>query len=117
MRLTVQSPDGQPRQLDVLAKIQQGKKQFDLTSWAGDLPNLIIEAGNEARLNRDRFFEKDDVIIWKMPGFDIYEEDELDRIMDRVKKHKALILDLRGNGGGLVVMLKRLLGYFFEQDV
>jgi carboxyl-terminal processing protease len=52
-----------------------------------------------------------------MPGFDIYDESELDNIMERVKKHQALILDLRGNGGGLVVMLKRLIGYFFEQDI
>jgi carboxyl-terminal processing protease len=57
------------------------------------------------------------VIIWKMPGFDIYDENELANIMVRVKKHQALILDLRGNGGGLVVMLKRLIGYFFEQDI
>lgn len=116
MRLVVQSPDGAPRQVDVLAKIQQGKKQMDLAS-SGDWRNLQIEAENEARLNRDRFFEKDNVIIWKMPGFDIYDENELDNIMDRVKKHQALILDLRRNGGGLVIMLKHLLGYFFEQDI
>jgi carboxyl-terminal processing protease len=116
MRLVVQSPEGAPRQVDVIAKIQQGKKQMDLTGWGtgGDIP---IEAENEARINRDRFFEKDNVIIWKMPGFDIYDENELANIMVRVKKHQALILDLRGNGGGLVVMLKRLIGYFFEQDI
>ena len=117
MRLVVQSPEGAPRQVDVLAKIQQGKKQIDLARLGADITNLIIESENEARLNRDRFFEKDNVIIWKMPGFDIYDESELDNIMGRVKKHEALILDLRGNGGGLVVMLKRLLGYFFEQDI
>lgn len=117
MRLVVQSPESAPRQMDVLAKIKQGKKQLDLMSWAGDSKNLEIEAENEARLNRNRFFEKDNVIIWKMPGFDLYDENELDNIMGRVKKHEALILDLRGNGGGLVVMLKRLLGYFFEQDI
>jgi C-terminal processing protease CtpA/Prc len=119
MRLVVQSPEGAPRQVDVIAKIQQGKKQMDLTGWGtgGDIPNILIEAENEARLNRDRFFEKDNVIIWKMPGFDIYDQNELANIMVRVKKHQALILDLRGNGGGLVVMLKRLIGYFFEQDI
>jgi len=117
MRLIVQSPANEPRQLDVLAKIEQGKKQIDLANWANDIPKLIIEAENEARLNRDRFYESDEAIIWKMPGFDIYDEDELNRIMDRVKKHNALVLDLRGNGGGLVVMLKRLIGYFFEQDI
>jgi C-terminal processing protease CtpA/Prc len=117
MRIVVQSPNGAPRQLDVLAKITEGKKQLDLLSWAGDIPNLIIQAENDARLHRDRFYENDDVLIWKMPGFDIDDEGELDRIMDRVNHHKALVLDLRGNGGGLVVMLKRLIGYFFDQDI
>ena len=118
MRLVVQSPEGAPRQVDVLAKIQPGKKQLDLAKvTSGDIPNLEIEAENEARLNRDRFYEKDNVIIWKMPQFDIYDESELVNIMERVKKHQALVLDLRGNGGGLVVMLKRLIGYFFEQDI
>ena len=112
MRLVVQGPEGAPRQLDVLAKITPGKKQASFS----DL-NLELDAEDEAHLNRDRFFEKDNVIIWKMPGFDIYDERELANIMDRVKKHQALILDLRGNGGGLVVMLKRLVGYFFEQDI
>ncbi len=118
MRLVVQSPEGAPRQLDVLAKIQPGKKQLDLADiTSDDIKNIEIEAEKEARLNRDRFYEKDNVIIWKMPGFDIYDEDELDNIMVRVKKHQALVLDLRGNGGGLVIMLKRLLGYLFEQDI
>lgn len=119
MRLVVQSPESAPRQLDVLAKIQQGKKQLNLTGWGSDVdrPALEIEAENEARLNRNSFVEKDNVIIWKMPGFDIYDENELANIMERVKKHQNLILDLRGNGGGLVLMLKRLIGYFFEQDI
>jgi len=112
MRLVVQSPEGAPRQLDVLAKIQQGTKQMSY----GDI-DLEIEAQNEAHLNRDRFYEKENVIIWKMPGFDIYDANELANIMVRVKKNQTLILDLRGNGGGLVVMLKRLIGYVFEQDV
>lgn len=34
-----------------------------------------------------------------------------------IRTHKALILDLRSNGGGYVVMLKRLLGHFFDKDV
>jgi C-terminal processing protease CtpA/Prc len=91
MRLVVQSPEGAPRQVDVIAKIQQGKKQMDLTGWGtgGDIPSILIEAENEARINRDRFFEKDNVIIWKMPGFDIYDENELANIMVRVKKHQA----------------------------
>ncbi len=116
MRLMVQSPGGQPRQVDVLAKITVGKKQIDLeqsSSWL----DMEVDAENAAHHNRHRFQEMDDLVIWKMPGFDIYDEKKLDAIMDRVKSRKALILDLRGNGGGLVVMNNRLIGHFFDREV
>ncbi len=116
MRVVVQSPGGQPRQVDVMAKIYSGKKQVDLQDSINWL-NLEVEAQNEAHLNRHRFAESGDLVIWKMPGFDIYDEKEVDSLMDKVKGRKALILDLRGNGGGYVVMLKRLLGHFFDKDV
>jgi len=116
MRLVVQSPGAQPRQLEVIAKIQPGKKVIDLTRGSA-IPWLLSDAENEARLERNRFAEKDDLIIWKMAGFNIYDEQEVDAMMDRVKKHQSLILDLRGNGGGYVIMLKRLLANFFDRDV
>ncbi len=116
MRLVVKKPDGQERQLDVLARVQSGQRLKDLTDvtkwW-----KFIIEAEDEARLHRHRFYEQDDAVIWKMPGFDTYEESDVDAKMGRAKKGKALILDLRGNGGGYVVMLNRMLGYFFDHDV
>ena len=116
MRLVVQSPGGQPRQVDVLAKIYPGKKQVDLTESINWLA-LEVDSENDAHFSRQRFFETDDLIVWKMPGFNIYDEKEVDAIMGKVKSRKSLILDLRGNGGGYVVMLKRLLGHFFDHDV
>jgi C-terminal processing protease CtpA/Prc len=119
MRITIQSPGAEPRQLDVLAKISEGKKVMDFTQMSMiDLNDYFRENENEARLDRHRFSEfGDEIIIWKMPGFNLYEDRDVDEIMSKVKKHKALILDLRGNGGGYVIMLKRLLGYFFDKDI
>jgi carboxyl-terminal processing protease len=117
MRLVVQSPGAQPRQLDVTARIRQGAKQIDLVRHGGVEPWLQSDADQEARLSRNRFAERDDLIIWKMAGFNVFDEQEVDTIMDKVKKHKALILDLRSNGGGFVIMLKRLLGHFFDRDI
>ena len=51
-----------------------------------------------------------------MPSFAL-EPSDVDDIMNNVKKHNALILDLRGNGGGRVDMLSRLLGHFFTEDI
>jgi C-terminal processing protease CtpA/Prc len=118
IRVVAQSPDGQPRQLDLMAKIHPGKKVVDFTQGnAQDWVFYQLEAQSEARLHRHRFYEQDDVVIWKMPGFDIYDQDKVDEKMAQARKGKALILDLRGNGGGYVTMLRRMLGYFFDRDV
>ncbi|HKP73593.1 MAG TPA: S41 family peptidase [Pyrinomonadaceae bacterium] len=119
VRLTVQSPDGQERDLVVMAKTKQGKQQLDMTLGDGgnDYFNLLREEENESRLYRHRSVELgDELFIWKMPQFDL-ADNEVDEIMGKVGKRKALILDLRGNGGGLVTNLQRLVGHFFNSDI
>ena len=55
-------------------------------------------------------------MVWKMPSF-LMVPDQIDQIMkSRIKGSSNLILDLRGNGGGYVVALERLAGYFVEKD-
>jgi C-terminal processing protease CtpA/Prc len=54
--------------------------------------------------------------IWKLPSFE-FSDIKVDKMMDRVKKTSALILDLRGNSGGLVYSLQELVSAFFEKDV
>jgi carboxyl-terminal processing protease len=51
-----------------------------------------------------------------MPQFDL-EAREVDDIMGKANKRKALILDLRGNPGGAEDTLKNLLGRFVDGDV
>jgi C-terminal processing protease CtpA/Prc len=120
MRLVVISPDGKERQLDVMAKVTEKKQVVDLTGMDGgmDIWDLRREAENEKQLSRHRFveFKEDDLYVWKMPAFDLSEQ-EVDKIMEKVKDRKALILDLRGNPGGYVITLQRLLGHFFEKDL
>jgi carboxyl-terminal processing protease len=118
MRIVVQSPNGQERQLDVMAKVREAKKMLDLTltDHGQDYFDLIRDAANESRLYRQRFYEVgNDLIIWKMPEFSLSEQ-QVDEIMSKVAKHQALILDLRGNPGGAVKMLERLTGYFIDQE-
>jgi len=119
MRLIVQSPNGADRQLDVMAKVKQGKRRLDLTGSTNDsdIWDLIRESENEDRLRRHRYFEMgDEALIWKMPQFDL-DEREIDDLMGKAKKRKGLVLDLRGNPGGAEETLKYLLGYFVDADV
>ncbi|HXQ34134.1 MAG TPA: S41 family peptidase, partial [Anaerolineales bacterium] len=113
--LNVIKPDGKQQDLDVKTKIVQGKPVMDLGS--GDLWDLMRQQEREARLNSHRFYEaNDDLLIWKMPAFDL-EPHKVDSMVGRAKKRKALILDLRGNGGGFEETLLRMVSNFFDRDI
>ena len=120
MRLVLRSPDGKERQVDVMAKVKVGKRVMDLTGSTGagnDIWDLIREGENEDRLSRHRYYELgEDLMIWKMPQFDL-DAGGLNDMMNKAKKRKALILDLRGNPGGAEETLRSLLGYFVDKSV
>jgi C-terminal processing protease CtpA/Prc len=114
LRVVVQSPGAEPRQLDVPAKVWHGK---GLLTFEQDYNQIIRESEDQDRLDRHRFSETGGVIIWKFPNFE-FEPEQADSIMsDRIKGHATLILDLRGNPGGYVKTLERLVGNFFDHDL
>ena len=116
VNVEVQSPGEQPRQLELKAKVQTLKKVFDLTDTI-DLNAFMRELADEARMHAHQFHEvSDDIMIWRLPEFDL-TKDEVDEKVDKVKKYKTLILDLRRNQGGLVDTLERLVGNLFDRDV
>lgn len=111
--VVLKSPAGQQRELDVAAKVRVGKHQLDLTGE--DINEVIREVEDEDRLHRDRHHEVGEVFIWKMPRFG--DESSIDNMMKKAAGHSALILDLRGNPGGAVSVLKRLTGQFHDHKV
>lgn len=118
LSVVVRTGDAAPRKLDVMAKVQQGKRILDFTGRDGgmDINNFIRELENDERLNRHRSHASSGVFIWKMPAFDLLEP-KVDEIMEKARKSSALVLDLRGNGGGYVITLQRLVGHFFDRDL
>lgn len=119
MRLVVQSPGQPPRELDVAAKVQQKKRILDLVGrYANiDIDDLIRESEDNAKFFSHRFEKFGNVIVWKMPNFG-FEPEQADSIMtEELKDKSGLILDLRGNPGGYVVTLERLVGHFFDHDL
>jgi len=116
VNLQIQSPGEQARQLELKAKIQTGKIVFDFTSSL-DLNTYWRSLEDEARMNAHRLVEVGhDIMIWRLPSFDL-SEDGVDEYVDKVKKAKTLILDLRRNGGGAVETLRRLVGNLFDRDI
>jgi C-terminal processing protease CtpA/Prc len=118
LQVLAQSPGGQPRQLEIMAKVQQGKQVINLTAIGdSDINDFIREIEKEALSNPHRYHDDiGDVFIWKMPEFNLVQA-KVDEAMDKARKHKALILDLRGNPGGYEETLLRLLSNLFEREV
>jgi carboxyl-terminal processing protease len=119
MRVQLLKPDQRQVQIDVMAKVRQGKRVVDLTGSdaENDIFDLIRESENDSRLRRHRYLEiSEDLFVWKMPEFDMSKA-EVDSFVGKFRKRQSLILDLRGNGGGHQETLLRLLGSFFDHDV
>ncbi|MEJ7809295.1 MAG: S41 family peptidase [Gemmatimonadaceae bacterium] len=116
LRLTVQSPGGAPRQLDVMAKITMGERVVDYSNLS-TFSRYISELEDASR-RPEHFYRTfgDSVIIWRMPSF-IATEEGVTEMMKLVRKHRALVLDLRNNGGGYVATELHLVGHFFDRDV
>jgi len=116
VNMEVQTAGEQPRQLEVKAKVQTGRQVRDLTDTI-DFNAYLREQADEAHLTDHIFYEVGkDTIIWRMPTFDM-ENDAVDERIDKVKKFKTLIIDLRRNAGGAVETLQRLVGNLFDHDV
>ncbi|HUD70588.1 MAG TPA: S41 family peptidase [Dongiaceae bacterium] len=114
--LQVRSPGGEPRTVEISARIEQLKKVIDLTR-ASDVENYIHEIDEEAHRGRHIFVDYGaPLVVWRMPGFDLTAA-EVANEMRRVRDHQAAVLDLRGNGGGAIESLERMAGAFMGDEV
>jgi len=113
MHMSVKSPAGESRLIDVQPKITPKRRTVDLWSEL-DVAELLRGLEDEDESNR--FLKLGGAVAWQMPAFD-GDPDEFDRMLDEMVKGTGLILDLRGNGGGSRDLLERLVGKFFDHDV
>jgi C-terminal processing protease CtpA/Prc len=119
LRLELRDPTGRDRTVDAVTKITETRRVKDLTGASGgnDIWELFRENEDEAHHSRARTLEiGDELMILKFPGF-FFNEGEVDTMINKARKHKTLILDLRDNGGGSVDTLKFLLGRMFDKEI
>ena len=116
--LALRDPHGEEKKITVDAKVRELKRVMDLTgeNGDGDRWQMIRDSENYDHVVRQRYCETGDVMIWKVPEF-FLTDTEVDHLFGIARKHKALILDLRGNPGGAIVTLERMLGNVFDHDV
>lgn len=111
LKVSVLSPDAkEPRELNLAAKVTKLKGILNFE----DLVRELELRGDDK--TEHRFVKRGSTTVWRMPTFS-FEPGAVDGIMQgRIGQSGNLILDLRGNGGGYVVTLERLAGYFVEKD-
>lgn len=116
MRVVAQSSNSEPRELDINSLVKQGQLTIDEESY-DDYIKWVRQVQSESRLYSHRYYDNvGDVFLWRMPEFDL-SEDQIDEMMSKVKNRKALILDLRGNPGGAINTLLRLISHFSDKEV
>jgi C-terminal processing protease CtpA/Prc len=112
----VRSVDGAERHITVASKVIRGRPLLDITGQNDDIWDLIRRAENE---ERELDFELVEIgrkaMIWRMPTFDA-DDHTIDRALGKANDFPALVLDLRGNGGGAERELLRLLGAFTDHS-
>lgn len=121
LRLLVEDAAGRQREIEVAGEVETQKRQLDLADSDGiDFWELVRDAQNGSWEHETVSLDCDGcektVLYWRMPSF-TGDVQDIQRLFHRVRKHDALILDLRGNGGGRVDLLSRFLGYLFDHDV
>lgn len=108
LRLVIRTPDGSTRQLDTMAELRTEK--VEPWNWEEKVLNAIhrhqprtVEYGKQA-------------IFYQLPDF-AFDPDLASGMLDKIRRHEALVLDLRGNPGGYVVFLNRFLGGMFDHEI
>ncbi|MFT3896203.1 MAG: S41 family peptidase [Thermomonas sp.] len=119
LHVVLRAPDGTARELDLAAEVKARSKVLALQGEDADNGWARIDDRSD-RYRREfplRMVEAaPGVLIAKFHEFDVYDNDP-DQIISAARKHDTLILDLRGNGGGSVAALKKLLGGLFDKDI
>jgi C-terminal processing protease CtpA/Prc len=115
LHVSLRSPTGEKRDVEIVAAVRQLPKTRDLTG--GGVWEYIHELESGERLGRMRWMETEGgVMILRFPVF-FFTQGQVDDAMKKARKNQALIIDLRGNGGGSVETLKEFLSNFFDHEV
>ena len=115
LRAVVQSPGGQPREVSFKAQITKKPEVQEISLEF--LQQFFDDEARETTVDASRTARVGDVAIWKLESFEI-DPGVAERTFDSATKGAAgLVIDLRGDAGGLVVTLQRIVSRLFAKDV
>jgi C-terminal processing protease CtpA/Prc len=114
LQVELRDPSGKMRRLDVMARVTRKARIPNISDLAQAAEGRSVEEA--IHLSRPRYEEINDLMILKLPNF-LSRELAVQELIDKARKHKALIVDLRGNPGGSESTLLSFIGGVFDRDV
>ncbi len=109
----------------ILIKPSGNKFKLDLKAKVTE-DNVFMPSSRELDLQSEREYLSDTkqlfsdkipgLAIWKMPNFYLTQL-KVGKMMEKVRKSGALILDLRSNGGGYESSMGELINQFFDREI
>ncbi|HTI38067.1 MAG TPA: S41 family peptidase [Vicinamibacterales bacterium] len=106
-RLVVEKPGGAQQVIDVESRVEQRP--------VGDINQLVRELDDAERTPIGLEKAAGHTLVVSLSEFG--DPAVMDRFMKKAREYDSLVLDLRGNHGGALVAVDRLLSYCFEHDV
>jgi C-terminal processing protease CtpA/Prc len=116
LHVSLQPPGGTSRDVDIAAKVKERRRIVDPTN-SFDFLELIREGENAWEVSAPRYADVVDRVIVSRPRQFYGYTSWIDDLMEHARNREAIILDLRGNLGGSVSTLLRLIGQFYEKDL
>lgn len=116
LQMVVKSPgDKEPRQLDVPAKVKKMDRVVGLTSSTGFADYMRqLDSGNN--IDFHRFVKLGNITVWKPLSFG-FDPRSVGEVVSRFDGSSTVIFDFRGNPGGYVVTLEKLVGFLFDKNL
>jgi C-terminal processing protease CtpA/Prc len=116
LHVSLQPPGGTAREINIAAKVKERRRIVDpINSF--DLWELIREGQNAWETEAPRYTDVADRVIVSRPGSFYGYTSWIDDLIKGARNREAIVLDLRGNLGGSVRTLLRLIGQFYEKDL
>lgn len=117
LRLALRDATGEERTVNIAAKIIERHAVLEDHFASGLDIRAKIRNMDRARASAPRVVEMgDELMILKFPHF-FSTESAIDSLIGNARKHKALILDLRGNLGGETSTLEFLVAGVFDKEI
>lgn len=114
LELVIQRGNQPPFNLNAQAKVKSVPAVMDLLAGGGaGLWDLVREFENEKELNRWGYNEYPGGIAYlRLPSFSEYNQDYFKSLAKKTQEAKAVVLDLRGNPGGIAENVPYFAGFF-----